>query len=427
MRIAFALIIAALYCTPATAQQNCPATPAVGTSNTTCANTAFVQRQLGAITYTPPGTGGVATTVQSRLNRTIYANDYGAVCNGSTDDSTAFQNAINEAQTLGVPLRWIGSCSIGTGLQITEALDFGGTGGHFDNQVGIFSQLISGTNNMTVININTTTAVNLHDFEILAGSATGVTGINLTAPTFVNTGSIFRNVTLTGGLATCFNTGAAANWTIDAALFNGCLVNSIVVQDTFAVDSGDGTIVNSTFSGTPTTAHIDYLSAGGLRINNDKINGATPVAILLNLVSGATTADLFLVGNSIEGANNSVIMQRQGTGSFANVIISSNEMSSAGTGGGCVVVPSDTAWLSLVVISNNVCVGTATGSNAAFNFNTPVSGLNITNNSVLGQGSTNFAIITGTQTATDCTVGMITKRGTFNASVVSSCTVVGTD
>ena len=44
---------------------------------------------------TASGTGAIATTVQSKLRESVSVKDFGAVGNGTTDDTTAFTNALN--------------------------------------------------------------------------------------------------------------------------------------------------------------------------------------------------------------------------------------------------------------------------------------------------------------------------------------------
>jgi len=82
------------------------------------------------INYTAPGTGGVAVPISQHLQKELWADEYGSVCNGSTDDHVAFQNMINEAQILGSTANFVGTCMLTTGLSITGAkgLIFQGTG-----------------------------------------------------------------------------------------------------------------------------------------------------------------------------------------------------------------------------------------------------------------------------------------------------------
>jgi hypothetical protein len=47
------------------------------------------------ITYTPAGTGAVATTVQAKLRESVSVKNFGAVGDGVTDDAAAIQNFIN--------------------------------------------------------------------------------------------------------------------------------------------------------------------------------------------------------------------------------------------------------------------------------------------------------------------------------------------
>jgi hypothetical protein len=63
--------------------------------NITGINGTGITSNASNVTYDPAGTGAVATTVQAKLRQTINVKDFGAVGNGTTDDSTAIQAALD--------------------------------------------------------------------------------------------------------------------------------------------------------------------------------------------------------------------------------------------------------------------------------------------------------------------------------------------
>lgn len=76
--------------------------------------------------HLPNGTGAVATTVQEALRRrTVSVKDFGAVCDGTTNDTAAFQKAVTFCRTLGNPSNLLVQ---GTMLYDPSAITWGGNG-----------------------------------------------------------------------------------------------------------------------------------------------------------------------------------------------------------------------------------------------------------------------------------------------------------
>jgi hypothetical protein len=76
------------------------------------------------VTYDPPFTGSVATNVEAKLAQTVSVKDFGAVGNGTTDDSVAIQNAIKYVCTNKLSLYFPkATYAIGTTLLIPQNND----------------------------------------------------------------------------------------------------------------------------------------------------------------------------------------------------------------------------------------------------------------------------------------------------------------
>lgn len=68
---------------------------------TTAVQTTGNATDASVVTYDPPFTGSVSTTVEDKLAQTVSVTDFGAVGDGVTDDTTAFTDAATYAGSIG--------------------------------------------------------------------------------------------------------------------------------------------------------------------------------------------------------------------------------------------------------------------------------------------------------------------------------------
>lgn len=420
-----------------------PSLPLLNTNNTwtgtnTFNNTCTFNNPV-SIAFTQTGTGAVARTVDSKIkDYALTVVDFGADPTGVADSTTAIQNAINAAQS-GSKKLFInpGTFKITTALSITAGITLEGA--------GVTQSIIQPATNISGININSgsssisVNAVTFRDFAISYASAAVNTtsgiifGASVTSN--INQGSVFDRLLL-NNCGNGFNVGQSASWVIrDCYLTNITTGGSAIVMDNSGFtnpDSGDSTITGCTFILTGTNTGITISSFAGLRVVNNKfISSATGSnGLVLNLKNGILSSLLIIMGNSFEGMTNNIILQRAGTtGSFANVIISSNEFE-AGSGGAAILNPTDAngRWLTNVNINSNIVFGPTSGTNFAFVVKA-AEGFMITDNVVISNNSSgsmqkvatagsDFGVVGpngsgggGTYTASDLTATNIT---TFN-------------
>jgi hypothetical protein len=75
------------------------------------------------VAYNPAGTGAVTTNVQAKLRQTVSTTDFGAVGNGTTDDTAAVQLAVNYCVANNFDLLVNGLCLLTAPININREVD----------------------------------------------------------------------------------------------------------------------------------------------------------------------------------------------------------------------------------------------------------------------------------------------------------------
>lgn len=378
------------------------------------------------LNYTAPGTGGTVQT-QARFNQNIlWAHDYGAVCDGVTNDAAAFQNLINAAITNKSAARFNGLCKINTALSITGAIDFGGVGQAY-NFVAAATSAGSGllvAANINAIEIDTQNPVYLHDFSCAASAVTTGKCIQVDysaggcVAQCLNYGSSFRRLFITG-FANNFHFIRAGVWVIDALHMTGCTTTCLIIEDRFNGDAGDNSIINSDFQGASSgVTVIQWKSGGGFRYINNKVNGGgTAICFCSN--SNANTGVFNISNNSFEGVVTtfSFIRDAANTKLLVRLSFSNNEMT-AGAAGYCMYSPTDATgvWLQALNVTGGSC--TVLDSSVAGISLDSVTGFVLSSIFFEGAAGTPPRLAIGAN-GTAGTIGVMSWNGTWSANALN--------
>ena len=205
------------------------------------------------VTYNEGGTGSVNRTVASKLQESVSVKDFGAVGNGTTDDTVAIQAAITATPSGGRLLIPYGDYLVTSGLVANVSMNIVGEGW---SETGgsrlIVSSSMSGTTDVLTMNGATSGAiagVTLSDFAITPQSGTPARyGINLGNGHGINRATIERFYCGTLGTGSILNNGAFSSTIQNCFLntgiwFNSGTDNQNVLNNTIA-GSGYGIYVN---------------------------------------------------------------------------------------------------------------------------------------------------------------------------------------
>jgi len=186
--------------------------------NITGINGTGITTNASSVQYDPAGTGAVATTVQAKLRQYISAKDFGAVGDGTTDDTTALQNAINAAygSTLYIPE----GRYVHTGLTINQGIFILGDMPASFPDIDTYTTINGGTtlwnktgsDSVTIQAAGYPTSYTDKDFQV------GLRNINFAGARY--TGSSLTSTAITTGSGVVVNAGDATESAIHLIIEN---------------------------------------------------------------------------------------------------------------------------------------------------------------------------------------------------------------
>jgi hypothetical protein len=272
--------------------------------------------------------------------RTYNVKDYGAVGDGTTDDTAAITSAYNAIPSTGGNLYLPSSAAykITAGFTINKPITIygDGSGNEWQNNTLARSVISFSTTTGTAFT-NTANGVTFRDIQIVNpnnGTITAGAGISTTTN---GTYTRYQNIRIDGFYINLdHQTGNRSIF--DHSTFVNPVLYGLKLQDTgTSQGGGDSTISDCFFDADTKTvaagnAAIAIVGGGGFRFTNIKvngINGGSPFwqyGFLLNFLSGVQSEDFILVGSSIEGVNHGVYVTAvDNTPQYYNFIIVGNQ------------------------------------------------------------------------------------------------------
>lgn len=300
--------------------------------------------------FSQRGTGAVGRTAEDRLRDTVHVNDFGAVPDGATDNSTALTNAITYANSIGARLDFgAGVYSFATTLVFKNKVHYKGHGKDISGSVGTVLKYTGNSDAIQInntINISTSANITVEDLWIACNNRTaGKAALADVASTFLS----FKRVGFSGndyGLIldqsklACVDecdfelpsTGTAGLWLVNGAdhtagasiLFTNnitvrnCQFNS--VGGIHIIDDGgvNHRYVHNNFNGGATQIRMAYAYAA--IIEQNEMESATAQAIDFELTRN---------GGAATQANDSIVVQNNlisGTPSTAFIKLAANSI-----------------------------------------------------------------------------------------------------
>jgi hypothetical protein len=311
---------------------------------------------------------GLTRPVADRLySKVIKPEFYGAVGDGTTDDTTAVQAALTAASAVNGTVSLSKMYRVAaTGVTITGSIRVLGGGG-FQDVFGGGAKTGLITTSTTAVGITIeSNGVELRNFALVndaTGTITAGQGI-LLVPNNGNSPrrgdhNIIDTVHITGFYDSA-DIDCGSYWRVKNCFFYNATRHGLIIHNSQNVDGGDQFIEGNTFITTKSSngAAIRWFSGGGAKIYGNKVNVGFQYGIQAAITSGKSTSVMVVNGNSFENTGTSSVYIDSSGGSYGRIVVTNNEMmatAASASSHGMVYITgsSNSANMHEVVVSGN--------------------------------------------------------------------------
>lgn len=266
--------------------------------------------QSSAVSYAAAGTGAVATTVQAKLRESVSVKDFGAVGDGTTDDTVAIQNAFNSL-TYGGTVNFENSKTYmidGSYLPIQTL--FGGvkptSGTIIEGNNATLKVITSSAIGYCVLNLNAINNIVVNNLNIQGdvGRHVGVTGEFGHGLMVMGCDNIVLNnlfITLCWGDAVLFSEYAHINGNTNVDVSN-CEFVDCRRQGVSVIDLTNGTFTGCSFRNIGATAVIS--PASGVDLEPDYVGAQASNIDFIGCTFNNNQSHGFIAGSTVNVVEN---------------------------------------------------------------------------------------------------------------------------
>ena len=261
------------------------------------------------VSYLPAGTGAVATTVQTKLRESVSVKDFGAVGNGTTDDTLAIQAAIDYVS--------------GTGIDGTVIIPKSSGKYIFTAIVNKSNVTLKGTGGVLKLKDNTCINAVVNYYPI---GNIGASDVNCKYDSLIIDGNASNN--------TLFNVADAITCTGKFSSVLNCKITDAPDSGIMFSDAAFGICSNNEVSGATDVGIYSNGTEGtedteGMIVTNNRIENCVYVGIAVK----RSGIDYIVTNNTIVNCGNGITLTDFGLGTGGhpnNILISNNYLKDIG-------------------------------------------------------------------------------------------------